>query len=368
MVSDLRKQGAQRPKIGRVLWRLFVLTNLLYPAALPFWLHYGDPLPGPFGISVQAIVTGLECVLFPVSLVWVLVHYHGWISRNLSFLGRPVFILPFGLLVFAFPYGADAKVVVGTSFTEQCPALFAEADNFAKECLGRARKSVRDFYPASPLAGAYSGPDREVHGAYFRPAAPGSHFALGCTLNRKHEINFLGVYYSTNGDNFKIANTAPISFVDFQGNVGLSVGKDRVTLLAVRQFGTDLVPLRYPDGMTVKNCEPSILPDGAVNNMSVSLRVREYQDGDKTNVNTCIGVTEEDLCHTHEYISFFKSNRPNIIGSEMPEFWLIGDGGDFLVEKKIQESSCRNKEKTLASGSPHILNILTELCSSGHQL
>jgi hypothetical protein len=134
------------------------------------------------------------------------------------------------------------------SFYSQYHKLFPVADEFANECLHRARPFSRTFYPSGGNAG-----EVESYSAYFQTLDTPSHFLLGCVLNSKHKVNFAGLFYSPRPlDVFNFAEYK-ISFIDPNDNVGLEIDGTQTTLLAVRQFVTDVIPPRLTG--RPKNCE-----------------------------------------------------------------------------------------------------------------
>jgi hypothetical protein len=239
-------------------------------------------------------------------------------------------------------------------FTAQCPKLLAMVDDFGHECLEKARQKIRTFYPSGGDVGV-----EETQSAYFRAGTPGSHFGLGCTLNAQHKISFLGVYYSTNGDNFKVANTSPIRYIDFNGVVGIMVNDKPVNLLLVRQFGSDFVPLHFPQ-KTIKNCEVSKQSTGETADENGRFWAFEEKRPGGLSIKSCVGPKENWSCWTHDYIEFFPSPQRQIIyhgDAFSPVF--IRDGGDLIVQKDYLEQACaapKERRKTDAEF------ILFELC------
>jgi hypothetical protein len=232
-------------------------------------------------------------------------------------------------------------------FIPGCSEMLADADAFAQDCLTNAREFTRDFYPSG------HGPAvPETHSAYFRSAPPSSHFALGCTLNRLHKIEFLGLYYSIDPNNFAKANVASFRFIDFQGNVGLTVDGSPVTLLAVRQFGDLKIPLRFPG--RVKNCESAILSDGTVMDDGGQFGVEGELESPAPNLKVCYFGS----CKSYEFNQFFMQPGGRIVFHTGALRVLISSTGSLLVERNYLEASCgkwfRNLDRTQ--------NIASELC------
>jgi len=134
------------------------------------------------------------------------------------------------------------------AFYEQCQKFLPIADQFASECLQRARPFGRTFYPSGGSRG-----ERERFSAYFKPLDAPSRFVLGCVLNFKHELSFVGIYYSHKPIDMKDFDRYPIDFVDFDGNVGVDIDGRQLSLIAARQFATSTVP-EHLHGIS-RNCD-----------------------------------------------------------------------------------------------------------------
>jgi hypothetical protein len=177
-------------------------------------------------------------------------------------------------------------------------------------------------------------------------------------LNWQHKISFLGIYYSTDGNNFSKANTAPIRFVDTQGNVGLMIDGAPVTLLAVRQFGSEDIPLRYPVSAP-KNCESPLLPNGKLADGRGQFTVQ----GDITPQSPTLKVCSSGgACRDYEYTQFFKSGESQIFYHDRSLRIFIGTAGNVFVENEYYEDFC---ERSRHNNSAHTENIVTELCLIG---
>jgi hypothetical protein len=150
-------------------------------------------------------------------------------------------------LGFTFAALSSAAATVDTSFDAQCPILFSQADSFGKACLANAQ----------PFTTYFDG-EPEYHSAYIGFASPGSHFGLGCALNAHHQIAYLGIYYTLNTDDFAQANSATITTVDFDGNIGVRLDGRLVNFIAIRPFETSTIPLPYY-AQGAKNCESPVL-------------------------------------------------------------------------------------------------------------
>jgi hypothetical protein len=234
------------------------------------------------------------------------------------------------------------------TFIPQCPGMLLEAESFAKECLINAREFSRTFYPGG------LGPGQpETHSAYFKAAAEGSHFALGCTLNKRRQIQSLGIYYSVNGDHFAKANTARIRFIDLSGNVGLEIDSESVTLLAIRQFAGSQIALRHRASMP-KNCESPLLPNGYLEDASGQFKI----EGDLAVERPILSVCRVGYCHHDQFIQFFMRGESQIIHHEPSLRVLIGSAGNIVVQNEYHERSCGEWHHNLE----HTQDVVSELC------
>jgi hypothetical protein len=246
------------------------------------------------------------------------------------------------------PANADA---VGDDFFSQCPVLQGQLDKFANICLLNAREQESSFDGES-----------EVHGAYFGSASPGSHFALGCTLNWKHQIDFIGVYYSVNGNNFALANLSPLAYVDFFGNAGTVVGGKLANFVMIRQFGDASFPPHF-QGNIVKNCENSESKTHEIYGTfggSFSLR-RRFVLG-KDLITGCIG----GACLPEvPYTQFFGTADSPVIYNGQFFTFLIEDDGSLLVANHDLAKYCPTYRENEASGKlskPSGFDMLREIC------
>jgi hypothetical protein len=238
-------------------------------------------------------------------------------------------------------------------FIPQCPEMLPGAETFAQECLSNARSFSRVFYP-----GGHEPGEPETYSIYFKDASTTSHFALGCTLNRQHKTGFFGIYYSTDGNHFAKANTAPIRFVDAQGNVGLMIDGAPVTLLAVRQFESEDFPLRYP-ASAPKNCESPLLPNGKTADGRGQFTVQ----GDLTPQSPALKACNSGgACRDYKYTQFFKSGESQIFYHDPSLRIFVGTAGNVFVENEYYEKFC---ERSRHNNSAHTENIVTELCLIG---
>jgi hypothetical protein len=103
-----------------------------------------------------------------------------------------------------------------SEFMRLCQSSMARADELFAECRQKARPFKRDFYP-----GGRGAPVPEEHYVWFDPTESTPHFGFGCVLGPKDQVRFFGIYYFLRADQFRQANAATFTFVDFDGNAGL---------------------------------------------------------------------------------------------------------------------------------------------------
>jgi len=161
-------------------------------------------------------------------------------------------IVVFGMSVLILTFGVRLSYADDADFYTQCNLFLPIADDFSAECLQKARPFQRTFHPSGGSRG-----EVESFSAYFKPLETPSRFLLGCVLNFKHQLSFVGIYYSHDKIDMKSFDQYPISFIDFYGNVGVKIGNKQLTLIAIRQFGTDKIPLQIQGERS--NCENASL-------------------------------------------------------------------------------------------------------------
>ncbi|HUZ46754.1 MAG TPA: hypothetical protein VMW54_08960 [Terriglobia bacterium] len=281
-----------------------------------------------------------------------------WVKQCTLILGV---LTTFALLIPALTWAAHTNESANQlSFTSQCPLFLKQADDFAHECLANARKQTRYWHPDFMIG---SPAIKETASAYFGKALPGSHFALGCTLASDHTLNVVGIYYSTNSNNFKIANTAPLNFIDFNGNVRVSVDGKVTNFVMLRQLGTDFIPLHFPSG-AIKNCEDPRLPDGELRGQYSTGWVTESESHDQLMLKICQGSPGGINCHTAPYIDAFPSADHRIIFQGLAFKWIVTSGGDLLINKDYYTRICS------PNGNRHADNtdIIHEACDPMAQI
>jgi hypothetical protein len=277
-----------------------------------------------------------------------------------------------GLLTTSFPAAANAA---GVDFYSQCPIMLARADGFAQTCRANAKPWGREFN-GQP----------EMHVADLGTPAPGSHFALGCTLNAQQEIAFLGVYYTIHPDNFGRFQSSPLTYVDYNGDIGILVNGELVNFIAVRPLMPGSISLpRFSNG--IKNCDPLPAPTSSLTYSNgdvehflgpmvqlsdvygiIGSYVKVWNVGAKVIIRYCgaPGACEPDT----QYLPLFGRDRPQLLVTlatpDEPELF-IENNGNLLMKSDVLQSSCPVYYAAKATKKPLPLdseNMVREVCLS----
>jgi hypothetical protein len=85
-------------------------------------------------------------------------------------------------------------------------------------------------------------------------------------LDGEGKIQYLGVYYTLDSDNFKYANSAPVAFIDFDGNFGVFTNSGLANFIAIRRFSIDpkLADPYYVASKFTTCSKPDNFPKGAI--------------------------------------------------------------------------------------------------------
>jgi hypothetical protein len=230
-----------------------------------------------------------------------------------------------------------------SSFYSQCNKLLPVADEFARNCLQRARPFSRTFYPSGGNTG-----EVESYSTYFQTLDAPSHFLLGCVLDFKHKIDFVGLFYSSRPLDMSHFAEYKVLYVDPNDNVGLAIDGAQSNFVAIRQFVTDLIPARLIG--RPKNCEdPHIeVADGA--NVAKIERLRTI---DQTQIEYCYGRT----CEIGSYSTFGAHEVPIIFNFQNLVF--IDGNGALMLREDYFKRAC-SLWKRPGSG---VYGLLYEMCS-----
>ena len=256
------------------------------------------------------------------------------------------------ILAVAFGLALTSRLSQGMAtgdpgFFSVCKDYLPIADRFADACRNHAREQTR-YFNGEP----------ETRFAYFADGPTSSHFGLGCVLGATGKIAFLGIYYSTNSENFILANTARLRFIDGFNNVGIVVNNEPVTLVAVRRLVTDLVPPPFP-AKWAKNCEgENAGSDSPVRGPYGSFVFSEASSHGSTAVQWCMTGDANRFCKSLDYISFFDAGPSEIIYGYLRDSFLIKASGELLIERSIYHDGC-TKYYDHRMAAP---NLAQELC------
>jgi hypothetical protein len=236
------------------------------------------------------------------------------------------------------------------AFFSQCHKLLPIADEFADRCLRRARSFSRTFYPGGGTRG-----EVESYSTYFHPLEAPSHFVLGCVLDFKHKINFAGLYYSAKPLDMNRFEEYGINFIDPNDNVGLEIEGASSTLVAIRQFVTDIIPARLAG--QPKNCEEGVIETTDDSVATGYERVRQLSND---TMEICVGVTDP-YCRELKYLFFVEKHQTPIVYSfntfGVGQFLIDGNGA-FMVQEQSYGNKCAWRRD-----SASIFDVVREMCS-----
>jgi hypothetical protein len=258
------------------------------------------------------------------------------LRRVLLSLGR---FLGGTFLVLAFCRVAAAEV----SFYAQCNKLLPIADDFARECQQRARPFSRTFYPSGGSRG-----EVESYSTYFKALDAPSHFVLGCVLDFKHKISFGGLYYSALALDMAHFDDYQIAFIDPGDNVGFQIDGIQRTLVAVRQFVTDVIPARLTG--RPKNCKDPHIEAIDGSSTAALVHLREI---DQDEMEYCNG----DYCQTARYLTFGGVHESPIIYT-FHDLFLIDGNGALMLKEDYFKGTC-----TWKGNDSSAYNIIHEMCA-----
>lgn len=230
-----------------------------------------------------------------------------------------------------------------TAFINQCTKLLPDANEFASVCLDHARPFSRTFYPGGGSKG-----EIEAYSTYFKRLEAPSHFLLGCVLDSNRKLSFLGLYYAAEPSDMARFEDYEVLFVDPNDNVGISVNGVQRTLIAIRQFVTDIVPPRLKG--RPKNCElPQIETVGGVT-ATAHDRFRQINQNE---FEFCNGVA----CRSARYSTFVREHRSPLVYASHDVF-LIDENGALLIKNEHIDRICSAVRSDVAS----MYNIVFEMC------
>jgi hypothetical protein len=249
--------------------------------------------------------------------------------------------------ILSFVFSVHLAIAGESAFNLQCHKLLPAADEFARECVQRARPFSRTFYPSGGNTG-----EVETYSVHFQKLDAPSNFLLGCVLDFKRKINFAGLFYSPKPLDMSAFGEYRVVFIDPNDNVGLEIGGTQNTLIAVRQFVTDVVPPRFKG--RPKNCEEGYIEtiDGA--NATTFERFRKI---DESQIEYCSG----DYCKVKLYSTFLGMHKVPGIYAEH-DLFLIDGNGVLIIKTDYYEKVCATKKHDSAGA----YNIIFEMCPTSN--
>jgi len=236
----------------------------------------------------------------------------------------------------------QAALTAEPEFYAQCHKLLPVADDFARECQQRARPFSRTFFPSGGSRG-----EVESYSAHFKPLDAPSNFVLGCVLDFKHKLSFVGLYFTARPLDMARFNDYQIAFIDPDDNVGLQIDGVRHTLVAARQFVTDVIPPRIK--ARPNNCED---PHMETINGSDATAFEHFRQVDENQMEYCTG----DYCRTVRYSSFGVHETPVIYAFH--DLFVIDSNGVIMLKDDYFKRACASWKGNTTS----IYNVIYEMC------
>lgn len=233
-----------------------------------------------------------------------------------------------------------------SQFYSQCERFLPIANSFASDCQHRARPFARTFHPSGGGRG-----EVESYSTYFKALAAPSNFVLGCVLNFKHEISFVGLYYSSSPLDMARFDDFPIAFIDPDDSVGFQIDGIQHTLVAVRQFVTDAIPARLTG--RPKNCED---PHIEVMDGSPAAALVHVRKIDQDEMEYCNG----DYCHTARYLTLGGAHTTPTIYA-FHDLFLIDSNGVLMLRKDYFRGTCAWQHD-----APSVYNFIHEMCTKAN--
>jgi hypothetical protein len=243
----------------------------------------------------------------------------------------------FALLVSCQPAVAESQ------FYAQCHKLLPVADDFARECQQRARPFSRTFYPGGGSRG-----EVESYSAHFKALDAPSNFVLGCVLDFKRKLNFVGLYYTARPLDMARIDDYQIAFIDPDANVGLQIDGVRHTLVAARQFVTDVIPPRIKG--TPQNCDDPHIE--TINGSNATAHVH-FRPTSENQMEYCNG----DYCRTARYFTIGLHETPIIYSFH--DLFMIDSNGVLMLKDDYFKRACASWKGNVTS----IYNVIYEMCS-----
>jgi hypothetical protein len=254
----------------------------------------------------------------------------------------PLSLARFLNVTFALLISCQAAIAAEAEFYAQCRKLLPVADDFARECQQRARPFSRTFYPSGGSRG-----EVESYSAHFKTLDTPSKFVLGCVLDFKHKLSFVGLYFTARPLDMARFNDYQIAFIDPDDNVGLQIDGVRHTLVAARQFVTDVIPPRIKG--RPQNCEDPHIE--TINGSDATALVHFRQVGENL-MEFCNG----DYCRTVKYSTFGLHATPIIY--DFYDLFVIDSAGVLMLKEDYFKRACASWKGDTTS----IYNVIYEMC------
>jgi len=229
-----------------------------------------------------------------------------------------------------------------SEFGRLCQSAIERKDKLFAECQQNARPFKRDFYP-----GGRGLPVPEQHYVWFDTTESTPHFGFGCVLGPKDQVRFFGIYYFLKADQFRQANAAMFTFVDFDGNGGLRADDgSRFTLLAVHR----LTPPGRKPGALDRNCQIGRLedPDTSVHKVGDWYQIHRIDPGPPMTLTHCLDQEirfKAGQCFSHQVRSFVNETRSPIIYGRASI--VVSEEGRLFLSSIMVERVCDKQMRPL---------------------
>lgn len=242
-----------------------------------------------------------------------------------------------------------------SEFLRLCQTSLAKKELLISECKKNARPFHRTFYPSGRGEGV-----PEDFRVWFSLEQSGDHFGAGCVLWHGDEVRFIGLYFFVNPAAFRSGNSAELTFVDFQGNVGISQADGvRHTLLAIHEISDKLSNFETVG----RNCDIghfdrdlNLTVANAMNNKKLFFKVTGDQPAQ---IQSCVDDEIRYLpgrCgRNRTYRSFLNDTKSSVIYRS--GVFIVTEEARLYVEEEFLASVC---DQGLRSN--HFANLVAQVC------
>jgi hypothetical protein len=166
---------------------------------------------------------------------------------------------------------------------------------------------------------------------------------LGCVLDSKHKISFVGLFYSARPLDMSKFDDYEIVFIDPNDNVGVLIDGVQNTLIAVRQFVSDRIPPRLRG--RPQNCEDAKIETTDSGSATAHERFRKVNS---KQMEYCSGTA----CRVVSYTTVLGEHNAPLVYAHHDVF-LVDANGVLMIKDDFFENACNANR----SDSSSIYNI-----------